>query len=517
MGSTKESARPRWWPAAVIIGMDAAYTAYVWLIDNDMRQNRVLSTLAAQLIAFVLLVAWLALFSRIRLKLRLLLLSGLGALGLLAIFSLEIRDVSGDLMPIVSWRWSPPSEERLAAVAKTAAADATVDAIDATGAFPQFLGPNRNGVVEGVALARDWQANPPKVLWRQPIGAGWSGFAIFGNRAVTQEQRGEDEMVSCYDLGSGELIWAHADAARYETTLGGVGPRATPAIDNGRVYALGAKGQLNCLDLATGERLWAVNILEDNNGRLPQWGYAGSPLTTERLVVVSPGGPNGRSLTAYDKLTGAFVWGGGDGAPGYSSPQLRVLAGAPQIIILNTNSVAAHDPETGSILWEEPWGRGSPSAANPLLLPGDRLLVSSGYGVGCTLYQAEARGEGGVGVRVLYSTTRLKAKFANFVLFGDHVYGLDDGVLVCLDIADGQRAWKRGRYGHGQLLLVGDLLLLQAEEGSLRLIEPSPLELRELGQIKALDGKAWNNLALSGNRLLMRNHEEAVCFELALR
>jgi len=513
--TSADKPKPRLWPVAAILALDAAYLAYVWLSEAQSRQNRILMTMTAQVLTLGLLVLWLAFFSRIRVKLRLAFLAGVVALAALAAATLEIREVTGDIVPKVVWRWSPPPDALLEAVEKTAG-DAPPVTGDAAAAYPQFLGPDRNLVVANVRLARDWETNPPVVRWRQPIGAGWSAFAVFGNRAVTQEQRGEEEMVSCYDLQTGALIWAHGDPGRYETTLGGAGPRATPTIADGRVYALGALGRLNCLDLASGALIWTADIQADNDGRMPQWGYAGSPLIAGRFVAVSPGGGNGRSLVAYDRETGEIAWRAGDDAPGYSSPQLRTLAGAPQIIILNAHSVTAHDPETGAILWNEPWGSGSPNVANPLALPADRLLVSSGYGVGCKLYQVSASGEG-LALRELYSSPRLKAKFANFVPFGAHVYGLDDGVLTAVAIADGQRAWKRGRYGHGQLLLAGDLLLLQAEAGSLHLIEPNPDSLRELGAIEALDGKAWNTMALSGNLLLMRNHEEAICFKLPLR
>ena len=172
------------------------------------------------------------------------------------------------------------------------------------------------GRFRGLKLARDWSERPPQLLWRQPIGAGWSAFAVVGSSAITQEQRGEYEMVVCYDLKSGREQWTHSDHDRYEATPAGVGPRATPTIVEDRVYTLGATGILNCLDLATGERVWSEDILYDNGAELASWGMSGSPLVLDDLVVVSAGGGEGKSLVAYHKDTGERVWSGGSRSRG---------------------------------------------------------------------------------------------------------------------------------------------------------------------------------------------------------
>ena len=218
---------------------------------------------------------------------------------------LRIRGVSGDLVPILAFRWSapvappapPPPLLAPTAEPSTAAPAAPVspaptgvgDTPRATpkptrrpGDFPQFLGPSRDGSVHGVRLARDWSTRPPRKLWRQRIGEGWSGFAVAGDLAVTQEQRGGEESVVAYELVTGRVRWSHADPARYETTIGGVGPRATPTIADGRVFTLGATGILNALDLATGHRLWTRQVLDENNARPPLVGQELFPALAER-------------------------------------------------------------------------------------------------------------------------------------------------------------------------------------------------------------------------------------------
>lgn len=501
--------KPNYWPLLIITVLDLIAVA-VMSQYTSQRQDFILSVISIQVIAGFLAFLWFLFFSRLPGKVRLTGTGAVLALGLLAVATLRVDDYSGDIIPIPTWRWKPKADETLASERKTG----DLEEIDqATYTFPGFLGPNGNGKTPILNLARDWKTNPPKEKWRQKIGAGWSGFAATDTLAITQEQRGEEEMVTCYSLEDGGLIWSHGDKIRFTSSLGGDGPRSTPSLSNGKVYTFGATGLLNCLSLATGEKIWSVDTVKKYGAVSPAWGFSCSPLVTKKLVVVSIGGSKNRSMIALDKETGVFVWGGGKDAVGYSSPQLRTLAGVPQILILNANTVAGHNPATGVILWEKPWGQGKPNVANPLLIGQDKLLVSSGYGVGAKLYSFTSEGNK-VRATETYESRRLKAKFANYVQYKDAVYGLDDGVLTCIDPNDGSRLWKSGRYGHGQILLAGDSLLVQSESGSLHLVDPNPNELIELGEIPVLGNKSWNNMAISGNKLLMRNHKEAVCLEL---
>jgi outer membrane protein assembly factor BamB len=353
-------------------------------------------------------------------------------------------------------------------------------------------------------------------VWRQVVGPAWSSFAVEGDIAVTQEQRAGDELVVAYDLPTGRPLWSHADKARYETVVAGVGPRATPTIAGGRVYAQGATGILNALELRTGRLLWSHATVGENGASEPTWGKSGSPLVVGGRVVVSVGGTEGRSLVAYDARSGEKAWAGGHDGASYSSPLLVTLAGRPQIVIFNQGSVAGHDPDTGALLWEHPWPSEQPNVAQPLPLGGDRLLFSAGYGVGSKVFAIASDGSTGLHATLEWESPRLKSKFANLVFHDGFVYGLDDGVLTCLDPATGERRFKGGRYGHGQILLVGGLLLVQTEEGEAVLLEPSPDGARELARFPLLDGKMWNPPALVGSRLLVRNDREAALYELPL-
>jgi len=234
-------------------------------------------------------------------------------------------------------------------------------------------------------------------------------------------------------------------------------------------------------------------------------------------VIVSAGGRGNRSLVAYDAASGQPLWAGGTGGASYSSPVLVELAGRKQIVILNDRTLAGHDPETGSVLWEEAWPSGSPNVAPPVLLPGDRLLVSTGYGIGSKVFRVARGADGALNAELEWESTRLKSKFANLVVHEGWVFGLDDGVMTCLDPATGERKWKGGRYGHGQLLLVEDLLLVQTEDGEIVLLEPSPDGQKELSRFAVLDGRTWNPPALAGAYLVVRNDREAAVYELPTR
>lgn len=497
----------RWWPLIVLAVLWSAALVWTWAAGERTGQEKVTLTLATGVLALLLALVWLLALSRLPWRRRfggLALIVGLGAALSLA---LEFRGVSGNLVPILAWRWTDRGPEAIERRA-TALAGPVAD-------YPQFLGPRRNATLPGPTLARDWTAKAPREIWRRPIGEGWSAFAVAGEVAVTQEQRGADELVTAYALATGERLWAQADGARYETGIAGVGPRATPTIDGDRVFTLGATGLLQALELATGRELWSHHLEEDFGGPTPDWGRPNSPLVVDGLVVVTVGRSAGGSLVAFDRDDGSVVWQGGSDGLGYSSPTLLELAGARQIVIFNRASVVGHHPADGRVLWSYPWSARQPNVALPLAIGDDRLLVSSGYGEGAKLLEIVRRGDE-FAVELIWESRRLKAKFTNLVVHEGYVYGLDDGVLVCLDPATGERCWKQGRYGHGQVLLVDDLLLVSTEKGEVALIDPDPSEHRELARFDALGGKTWNCPALAGRYLLMRNHQEAALFALPL-
>jgi len=380
--------------------------------------------------------------------------------------------------------------------------------------FAQFLGPNRNATLTDRHLASGWDREPPVEVWRHSMGAGWSGFVVSNGLAVTQEQRDGRERIVAYDLDTGRLEWSHEGGVGYQDVMTGNGPRATPTLDGGRVYAFGVHGVLSVLDLETGRLLFEKNVVLENAGRSPSHGVAASPLVVDGNVIVVAGGPSGRSLVAYDAETGERRWSGGDDGAGYSSPIVATLAGVRQIVVFNHGGLTGHDPETGEVLWQDPWPDRDEKVAQPVILEGDRVFASMGYGIGGRMVRI-VRGSGGsLRADVLWRSRRLKAKFTQVVEHGGFLYGLDEGVLTCLDPETGERRWKRGRYGHGQILLVDDLLLVQAEDGEVVLIDPNPEQLAEIARFPAVEGKAWATPALVGDLLIVRSEIEAACYRL---
>ncbi|NUM76958.1 PQQ-like beta-propeller repeat protein [candidate division KSB1 bacterium] len=378
--------------------------------------------------------------------------------------------------------------------------------------WPGFRGPERDNVIHGVGIETDWSQSPPVELWRKPIGPAWSSFAVNGSHIYTQEQRGEEEIVSCSDLNTGELVWKHGDSARFWESNAGAGPRATPTLSNGRVYTFGATGILNALDARDGSVVWSRNAASDADEKLPAWGFAGSPLVIDSLVVATAAG----RLIAYELATGKPRWYGPNGGWGYSSPHLAVIDGVAQILLLNGEGVISVAPAEGKLLWKHEWK--SDGIVQPCVIAGSDVLIGSGSGgveVGMRRI-AVVRDPEGWRVEERWTSTGLKPYFSDFVVHKGHAFGVDGSILSCIDLTDGKRKWKGGRYGAGQMVLLPDqdLLLVLSEHGELALVNATPDQFTELARFPAIKGKTWNHPVLVGNLLLVRNSQEMVAFRL---
>ena len=401
---------------------------------------------------------------------------------------------------------SPPKAESPVLVA----ADAPV------GQWPGFRGPNRDSIIRGVRINTDWSASPPVELWRKPIGPAWSSFAVSGDLLYTQEQRGEEELVACYRVSTGEPVWRHRDAVRFYESNAGAGPRGTPTIAGDRVYALGATGILNAINARTGAKIWSRNAATDTGKTIPDWGIASSPLVINDLVILGVAG----QLIAYEAATGHQRWIGESGGAGYSSPHPAMIDGVFQVLLMRGSRTISVAPADGTLLWDHAAGPPSVSIVQPAVTPEGDVLVAAGDAMG------------GLGIRRLglthgpdrwkaeerWHSRGLKPYFNDFVVHKGHAYGFDGNILSSIDLADGVRKWKGGRYGNGQLLLLADqdLLLITSEEGELALVSATPDKFSELARIPALNGKTWNHPVLARDILLVRNGEEMAAFKLLL-
>ncbi len=426
--------------------------------------------------------------------------------------------VSGTSLPRFVWKWMPVVDEAIALAQPVASggeeAGAAGEPVEGVVDSAQFLGPKRDGVWQDSPASFDWQKQAPQELWRQPIGAGWSGFAVVGRRALTQEQRREEELVTCYDLLSGDLLWVHSDTARLEASMGGLGPRSTPTVVGDRVYTFGGTGILNCLDLSSGKLIWSQDLGPQMQGHFPDWGKSTSPLVVDKLVVVSGAENAAPTLLAFDALTGKPAWVYDGRGASYSSPRLLEVDGVQQIVSINGKDATGHDPATGRELWSFAWPGKYPKVAQPLLVGADQILLTAGYGAGSFLLKVKQTAAAW-SVEKIWQSKKMKTKFSSAVIRGDYAYGLDGGIMACIDLKSGKKVWKGGRYGFGQQLLVGDVLLVQTEKGGIAIVKADPAGYEELFQLQVLDHMTWNVPTLAGRYLLVRNDREVVCYRLA--
>lgn len=543
----------RWWIPLCAVGVGIVAQGAIWsrTIPANDRTYTIMSLLFVwPAVLFVVGLWWLFAsgFSRwVRL--------GLVALAVLAISTIRVDTFEGDMVPRLRFAWQNNAERRAleyfarqkkAAANPEARSRADVAGTEAGGGgseadpnvaagaaepqftvtaadWPGFRGAGRDGVRDGLVLDRDWAARPPTQVWSHPIGLGWSSFAVVGDRFWTQEQRGPDEIVSCWELATGRELWTHADAVRLETGLGGTGPRATPAFSDGRIYALGASGLLNCLDARTGQKIWQRSILDDAGTRgTPvanlQWGMAGSPLVTEDLVIVAPGSLSDRGVLAYDRLTGEIRWSSGTFQGSYAAPRLETLGGISQLLVFHGEGIAGLRPEDGQSLWFSPWeNQPRVNSIQPVKLSSNRLMIGCGYAVGSAVLSVEQGRSGNWSSVVEQQTNRFRPKLNDVILHDGLLYGLDEGVLACLNPENGRVLWRKGRYGFGQLLKVGELLLILSESGELSLVVPERETLNELAKVRVLDdATTWNHPVLRGDLLLVRNAQQVACYRLAL-
>ena len=456
--------------------------------------------------------------------------------GLIAVFVLgwgyftlvRLDGIDGSMVAEVPFRWAPTHEEKFLATmgaakqVPVAAVAAVAEPLQlATGDWPAFRGPQRDGRLPGVRIDTDWQRHPPREVWRHGVGPGWSSFAVVGNRLFTQEQYGEEEVVICYDVATGDPLWIHRDAERFVEAMAGPGPRATPTFHEGKIFALGAKGQLNCLDAATGDVLWTHDIKPDANVKNPpMWGFASSPLVVNGLVTVFAGGPKEKSVLAFNATTGKPEWSGGEGQFGYGSTQLSRLGGVEQILIATDQGLAAFEPGVGKLLWTYSWpldGQMS-RCIQPAIVGDSDVLIGTGFGFGTQRVHVSRTGEGWTAKEVWPAPTRaIRPNYNDLVVHGEHLYGFDGNFFTCVSLSDGKSSWKTRGYGNGQVLLLPDqdLLVILSETGEVALVAAKPDAYTEMARIKAIEGKTWNHPVIAHGRLFVRNGEEAACFELS--
>ncbi len=467
----------------------------------------------------------------------------MATLALLVLFFVLFRfdGFSGEMMPQFKLRyWNRSSAKPVLSQSESLAPTEMSDRSHTSQSSTSFLGSERNGVIANRLFSVPKHESDLLTLWDQGIGEGWSSFAVEDDRAVTLEQRDDRECVTCYRLGDGEVFWSVSHVARHENPLGGVGPRSTPTIAEGRVYALGATGTLWCIDLQSGSILWSNELLQlagwnqsESENAIP-WGRAASPLVVDGLCIVPFGAAEpdsfisrskladrGRTLIAFDIETGDIRWNAGKHQISYSSPVAASFDGIRQIVSVNQDVITGHAIDDGAELWSFEWLGSTSTNANcsSIVFAGDnRFLIGKGYGGGSALI-AVTRDESNIWSAddVWTSSRVLKTKFTHPALRDGVAYALSDGTLQAVDIESGKPLWQQPRSDRseqGQLMLAEDTLVVQTEPGEVLFVEATPEEYRVLGQISALSSKTWNIPTIAGRHLIVRNDRQVICYFL---
>jgi outer membrane protein assembly factor BamB len=435
------------------------------------------------------------------------------------IYLVRIDGTTAELWPETRWRWSPTPDEIAATARDRKAAPVEAIAPVAPGDWPQFRGTAQESRLVGATVRTNWDKQPPKELWRKPIGPAWGSCIAVGDLLFTQEQRGPNEATICLKAESGDEVWADETPARFDEAISGVGPRGTPTYADGFVYAFGATGSLAKLDARTGKVAWKINA-PAVAGSLPPnpfWGYASSPFIANGLVVVFLSGGPGKGTAAFKVADGSLAWVAGDGRHGYCAAHRTTLCGVDQLLMASDIGLEAHDPTTGRVLWSHLWPTRGNRSTQPILLGNDELLLPTGYGVGTQRLKVTKSGDR-FGVSVVWESRKFKPYYNDAVFHNGLVFGFDDKAFVCLDPETGQHRWNAGAiFGFGQVLLLANsgMLVVQAESGKVALVEANGDDFVPVATLPAMARKSWNHPVIANGKLFVRNGSELVCFDVA--
>jgi outer membrane protein assembly factor BamB len=430
----------------------------------------------------------------------------------------RVDGIDGENQATISLRWRPTAEDQYVAERASVAPLVVEEApplAPRAGDWLDFRGLLRRGEVHGVQIATDWNSSPPKELWRRKIGPAWSSMLVIDGRLFTQEQRGNDEALTCLGADTGDELWSHTDAVRFSDGQAGAGPRATPLFAAGKLYSFGATGILNCLDAASGKLLWSRDIVADTKAPLPMWGFSSSPLAAGRVVVVYGGAQPDDGLLAYDSASGEPAWTAATGPTSYSSAQLATFEGEQQLLFFSDAGLVAVSIDSGKLLWQFAAPQhGIWRVVQPRQLDDGAILIGC-EDLGLVRLNVAKQDDQWI-VTTRWTTRAIRPAYNDFVVCDDSLYGFDESILCCVDTVTGKRRWKAGRYGHGQVLLVADqkLLLIVSETGDVVLVSANPDKHEELGKFHAVTGKTWNHPVIAHGRLYVRNDRELACFAL---
>jgi len=546
----KGARRPNHWLRGLIafaIGVAAITALQVTANDAD-HQNANMASFGIGLLTAVVVIYQLQRgFARFGHRFVVPTVVGLGILGFFTAF--EFDGVSGEIMPqfrnrfqqrLARKRVDPFSSQPndgldIPATDPTATDDSATDSVFAQVSSRGFLGTDRTSSLGDRQFSLPRDPSGLRTVWNQGIGEGWASFAVADGLAVTMEQREDQECVTCYRLADGELVWIVQHETLHSDSAGGIGPRSTPIIEGSRVFVQGATGIVWCLELASGDIVWQVDLLslagwtQEESELVIQWGRAGSPLLADRLCIVPFGASDdasadGRSLIALDPESGEVKWKAGEYQISYASPALVEVDGESQIVSVNSAAISGHRIEDGKTLWDFPWSGEAnwyPSCTAAVAVGNNQFLVGKGYGGGSVLIEIKKNEAGEFSADAVWESPRvLKTKFNHPCVVDGVAYAISNGSFEAVRVKDGKQLWRqprRSRFGQGQVLLADDVFVAQSESGDVVFVALDQSEYRELLRVPALTSKTWNIPTLAGRFLLVRNDRQVICYELPKR
>ena len=380
--------------------------------------------------------------------------------------------------------------------------------------WPQWRGPNRDGLSRETGLLATWPTDGPRLLWEKPSGEGFSSIAVAQGKAFTMLQENDQEAIVCWDAATGRELWRHRYRAGFRNTYGN-GPRATPTIAGDMLFAIGGTGIMTALNISAAQPTvaWTKDLLQEFGAGNLNWGTAYSPLVDGELVFVNPGGSAGRSVAALDQRTGAVRWQALDDAAGYGSPMLADCAGQKQVVFFTNTGLAAVAPESGQLLWRFPWVTEFGANITTPIVAGDYVFISSGYGMGCALLKIE-KTHSGLAAKLVYKNKRMITPFTTCVLYDDHLYGFNDTTLTCMEFRTGKVTWRQRGFEKGSLTIADGRLYILGEMGTLALAEATPAQYRELSRFTFAHAKCWTAPVIANGRLYVRNEEKIACYDV---
>lgn len=385
--------------------------------------------------------------------------------------------------------------------------------------WPQFLGPRRNGTYIGKDLAAQWPADGPKVLWRKKVGSGWGGAVVAGDRVVHFHRNGKREIIECSDTASGKTHWKHGYDSGYLDQFGkDNGPRATPAIADGRIYTMGASGIVTVLDLKSGKAIWRVDTKKQFKANLGFFGIACSPLIHDNQVLLNIGGENGAGIIALDTKSGKLRWKTSKDNTSYSSPMIATFNGKQQALFFTRAGLESVEPTTGKTLFAFPWRptiNASVNAATPLV-SGNFVFISTSYSKGGTVLAVNDNR-----YEVVWSRDGVMSnQYATCVLHEDHLYGFHGRAdvggceLRCVEFKTGKMKWSHPGLRSGTVTLAGKELLILTERGELLRAPANPTAFRPTARAQILGFTVRAYPALANGRLYARDNNNLVCVDL---